>query len=94
MSDSQPLDLFVPGRLCLFGEHSDWSGAYRRMNVDIVPGKTIVTGTNQGLYATVARHESKLVYERVKPNGERVGFECPMEETELLRLARVRGGYG
>jgi len=22
--------LFVPGRLCLFGEHSDWAGAYRR----------------------------------------------------------------
>lgn len=92
MSDNHRLDLFVPGRLCLFGEHSDWSGAYRRMNADIDPGRTIVTGTNQGLYATVARHENKLIYERVKPNGERVGFECPMEETELLRLAR-EGGF-
>jgi hypothetical protein len=23
-------EVFVPGRLCLFGEHSDWSGAFRR----------------------------------------------------------------
>jgi hypothetical protein len=23
-------EVFVPGRLCLFGEHSDWAGQYRR----------------------------------------------------------------
>lgn len=28
--DQQVLDLFVPGRLCLFGEHSDWAGAMRK----------------------------------------------------------------
>ena len=22
------VDLFVPGRLCLFGEHTDWAGMY------------------------------------------------------------------
>ena len=27
--------LFVPGRICLFGEHSDWAGGYRRINADI-----------------------------------------------------------
>ena len=32
------LELFVPGRLCLFGEHTDWAGKYRTMNADIVPG--------------------------------------------------------
>lgn len=26
----QQLELFVCGRLCLFGEHSDWAGAFRR----------------------------------------------------------------
>ena len=30
--------LFVPGRLCLFGEHTDWAGHYRTMNADILPG--------------------------------------------------------
>ncbi len=24
------VELFVPGRLCLFGEHSDWAGSYAR----------------------------------------------------------------
>ena len=28
--------LFVPGRLCLFGEHTDWAGHYRTMNADIL----------------------------------------------------------
>jgi len=27
--------LFVPGRICLFGEHSNWAGGYRRINADI-----------------------------------------------------------
>ena len=22
-------EIFVPGRLCMFGEHSDWAGKYR-----------------------------------------------------------------
>ena len=37
------LKLFVPGRLCLFGEHTDWAGHYRTMNADIMPGASIVT---------------------------------------------------
>lgn len=24
---AEPLELFVPGRLAIFGEHSDWAGA-------------------------------------------------------------------
>ena len=26
--------LFVPGRICLFGEHSDWAGGYRDVPTD------------------------------------------------------------
>ena len=25
-----PLEIFAAGRLCLFGEHSDWAGSYFR----------------------------------------------------------------
>lgn len=35
----QKIDLFVPGRLCLFGEHSDWAGKYRSMNSALVAGR-------------------------------------------------------
>lgn len=37
------INLFVPGRLCLFGEHSDWAGKYRSMNSALVAGEAIVT---------------------------------------------------
>ena len=49
------IKLFVPGRLCLFGEHTDWAGHYRTMNADIAPGAAIVTGIEQGIYAEVER---------------------------------------
>ena len=41
------MKLFVPGRLCLFGEHTDWAGHYRTMNADIEPGAAIVTVLNK-----------------------------------------------
>ena len=49
------INLFVPGRLCLFGEHSDWAGMYRIVNADIVKGIAIVSGTEQGIYANVEK---------------------------------------
>ena len=33
--DHKQINLFVPGRLCLFGEHSDWAGMYRIVNSDL-----------------------------------------------------------
>ena len=36
------MKLFVPGRICLFGEHSDWAGGYRRLNADIEKGYTLI----------------------------------------------------
>ena len=40
-------ELFVPGRVCLFGEHSDWAGDYRSRNHELECGYTLVVGTNQ-----------------------------------------------
>ena len=33
------MKLFVPGRICLFGEHTDWAGGYRRINAAVVLGR-------------------------------------------------------
>ncbi len=49
-TDNKKLELFVPGRLCIIGEHSDWAGIHRMTNSDIVPGQAIVTGIEQGIY--------------------------------------------
>lgn len=82
-------ELFVPGRLCLFGEHTDWAGKYRTMNADIVPGASIVTGIEQGIYAEV---EKSSVFEMYSEAPEIADiwqdFSCRMSETELKNVAK------
>ena len=81
--------LFVPGRLCLFGEHTDWAGHYRTMNADVAPGAAIVTGIEQGIYAEV---EKSPIFElqSVAPEieGQWQDFACRMDEQELKRIAK------
>jgi len=87
------MKLFVPGRICLFGEHSDWAGGYRRMNADIEKGYTLICGTNQGLYAEVEPHPNALVLSSVTPAGEKFGpVEIPMELNALYKEAQ-KGGF-
>ena len=83
------LKLFVPGRLCLFGEHTDWAGHYRTMNADIMPGASIVTGIEQGIYAEVEKSTIFEVHSCVEEiENEWRDFSCKMTETELKRVAR------
>jgi UTP-glucose-1-phosphate uridylyltransferase/mevalonate kinase len=85
------IDLFVPGRLCLIGEHSDWAGINRMMNADIVPGYAIVTGIEQGIYATVTKADKFIIESNLECyGGER--FECEMD-TERLRGGATEGGF-
>lgn len=87
------MKIFVPGRICLFGEHSDWAGSYRRINANIEKGYTIITGTDQGIYAEIEPHPTSLVLSSTTPAGERVGpYEIPMELSALHAEAQ-RGGF-
>ena len=83
------LKLFVPGRLCLFGEHTDWAGHYRTMNADILPGASIVTGIEQGIFAEV---ENSTIFEMHSDAPEISDvwhdFSCRMNENELKRVAK------
>lgn len=83
------MELFVPGRLCLFGEHTDWAGKYRSMNADIVPGASIVTGIEQGIYAEVEKSSIFEMYS-VAPEITDVwqDFSCRMNEQELKSIAK------
>ncbi|MGL4883735.1 MAG: GHMP kinase, partial [Waterburya sp.] len=83
------MDLFIPGRLCLFGEHSDWAAGYRTVNPKIEIGYAIVVGTNQGIYAEV-EVENKLVFKTV--NHPQV-LEVPMAEDLLLQIAKGENFY-
>jgi galactokinase len=87
------LRLFVPGRVCLLGEHSDWAGGFRRKNPALEKGHTIVCGTNQGIYAEVEPHPSHIVMTSVTPSGELLGpREIPMQADALLQEAQ-KGGF-
>ena len=65
--------LFVPGRICLFGEHADWAGGYRRINAEIEKGYTLICGTNQGIQAEVEPHPTALVLTSTTAEGTLVG---------------------
>ena len=83
------MKLFVPGRLCLFGEHTDWAGHYRTMNADIRPGAAIVTGIEQGIYAEVEKSSIFELYSEAEEiSGVWKDFSCRMDETELKRVAK------
>ena len=87
------MKIFVPGRICLFGEHSDWAGGYRRINADLEKGFTIISGTNQGIHAEVTPHPSKLIFKSTMNDGKVMGpFEIPMKREDLLAEAQ-KGGY-
>jgi UTP-glucose-1-phosphate uridylyltransferase/mevalonate kinase len=87
------MKLFVPGRICLFGEHSDWAGGYRRINGALSQGLTLITGTNQGIHADVKPHPNRLILRAAMPDGKRVGpFELPMDPAALLEEAQ-KGGF-
>ena len=87
------MKIFVPGRICLFGEHSDWAGGYRRINAEIEKGYTLLTGADQGIYAEIEPHPTALVLTSTTPDGEKHGpYEIPMEPRALLEEAQ-RGGF-
>lgn len=87
------MELFVSGRVCLFGEHSDWAGGYRRQRPQLTRGYTLIAGTDQGVFARVQPAKSSLQMSAVLPNGVRQGpVEFPLEPDLLLETAR-QGGF-
>ena len=91
MSDKKKIHLFVPGRLCLFGEHSDWAGMYRTVNSDIEKGQAIVSGVEQGIYATAEKADRFII--TTSPDfPEKESWECEMDSSKLLEVAQ-QGGY-
>ncbi|MCR5304376.1 MAG: hypothetical protein K6E33_07410 [Lachnospiraceae bacterium] len=86
----EAISLFVPGRLCLFGEHSDWAGQNKVFNSDIKEGRAIVTGIEQGIYALAYRSDRFEFISDV--SGEDSSFSCAMEKDALREVAR-NGGF-
>ncbi len=90
MAATKQIHLFVPGRLCLFGEHSDWAGMYRTVNANIEKGAAIVSGVEQGIYATAEKADKFIMSSQNMPEDEH--WECEMDSAMLLAVAQ-QGGF-
>lgn len=82
------IEVLSPGRLCLFGEHSDWAAEY-----GIHPGHCIVVGTDQCIKAVVKpsadfRVETLVPDAMGRPSGRTRQMACPWEAGTLLDAAR------
>lgn len=77
------IELFVPGRLCLFGEHSDWAGKHRNVNSKIGKGYAIVTGIEEGIYANVTEADDFKIIDKTRNEI----FECKMNLKNLKEIA-------
>jgi galactokinase len=87
------MELFVPGRLCLFGEHSDWAAGWRRARPDLATGACLVAGTDQGLRATAARADGVFEIESRLAGGARYGPERIPARAEALEAAARSPGF-
>jgi len=88
MHSHEPSTLFVPGRLCLLGEHSDWAAELGQH-----AGYCIVVGTDQGLGAQTSACDKFVVESLVadqdgRPTGRTRRMECPWSVEALLEAAR------
>lgn len=77
------VSLFVPGRLCLAGEHSDWAASYRTETPSISPGAALVVGLQQGIHATASRLPVSLELSSVS-----IPVSKTIPPSSLLSIAR------
>lgn len=85
-------ECFVPGRLCLFGEHSDWAGRYANDNPAIMPGVAIVTGVEQGIYARIEKADS-FRFRTVLADGSTSEWVDHPVSTNVLKAKARNGGF-
>ena len=78
----------VPGRLCLFGEHSDWAGGYRQQNPALEMGRVIVAQTNQEIQARAKKNKSGSFEIRSTMDGSYSYAKFTLQKDELKSGAR------
>ena len=93
MKSESDYEIFVPGRLAILGEHTDWASSYRSENNAISIGLCLVCVTNEGLYARAHAlpNTNTLNFRHVNVRGETMVFSCSMLSEEL-RANAVGGG--
>jgi galactokinase len=87
-SEDREVRISTPGRLCLFGEHSDWAADY-----GVHRGFCIVTGTDQSIAAAVKPSDKFVVETRLpdslgRSSGRTRQMSCPWQAETLLATAK------
>jgi len=87
------VEVLSPGRLCLFGEHSDWAAGY-----GIHRGHCIVVGTDQCIRAEVRPSDEFRVETLVpdamgRPSGRTRQMSCRWQDDVLLAAARDQNEF-
>jgi galactokinase len=86
------VEIFVPGRLAIQGEHTDWACKYRAMNRTIRQGQCLLCATNEGIHAKVKflkEDDNRLRYLHYS-KGE---FDAQFEDLGKLREEARGGGF-
>ncbi|MCD4707202.1 MAG: GHMP kinase [Candidatus Sabulitectum sp.] len=87
------IDLFVPGRLCLFGEHSDWAGEYRKTDKTVKTGKCIIIGTDQGICGTAEQAANGFSFSQILPDGTKGPEQSYPSDPDLLAEIAAAGVF-
>ena len=84
------IDEFVPGRLCILGEHTDWiGGSYRHLNRRIAKGYALVCTTSEGLYAKCSTYKPGFArYSYTSSSGSVEEFICELNLESLRQIGK------
>jgi len=63
------IELFVPGRLCLFGEHSDWAAGFFRTDPSVIPGICLIAGLDMGIKAFASPADNAFQLRQLDTTG-------------------------
>ena len=74
------------------GEHSDWAGFYKTINSEIIPGRAIVTGIEEGIYARAVCSDTFCIDYEI-PQFKDYAFNCPMDCDKLKKIAKAGGFF-
>ena len=86
-----PRDVFVSGRVCLLGEHTDWAGALGGRS----PGRCLVVGTREGLHATCDYGDDAYAFtmSAIDSSAHRATFACDLRPPKRLSEEARAGGF-
>lgn len=87
-------EIFVPGRLSILGEHSDWASSYRSANPAVSVGRCLVCATNEGLFAKASTSTTPgITYMCLDRDGLELSFTHTFDLDALHVLARGGGFF-